>query len=114
MRLDGQLTDKAILKEIGSRLEQLRLDRNIIRSDLAEQAGVSRNTIERAEAGNSVQLLNLIRICRALGIINRFESVFPIPTPSPIQQLMLQDKKRRRASKKRSEQTGNWTWGDKE
>ena len=67
MRFDEQSTDKAILQEIGERLEQLRLNRNLIRTDLAEQAGISRNTIERIESGDSVQLINLIRLCRALG-----------------------------------------------
>lgn len=114
MRFDEQATDKAILKEIGNRLEQLRLNRNLIRTDLAEHAGISRNTIERVEAGDSVQSINLIRLCRALGILGRFEAVFPPPALSPIDQLKLQGKNRRRASKKRSETTDTWTWRDKE
>ena len=114
MRFDEQATDKAVLKEIGARLEQIRLNRNLIRTDLAEQAGISRNTIERVESGDSVQLTNLIRLCRALGILSRFEAVFPSPAISPIDQLKLQGKSRRRASKKRSERVDKWTWRDKE
>ena len=114
MRFDEQSTDKAILQEIGERLEQLRLNRNLIRTDLAEQAGISRNTVERIESGDSVQLINLIRLCRALGILSRFEAVFPLPVPSPVAQLKLQGKGRRRASKKRSTTSDSWTWGDKE
>lgn len=114
MRFDEQSTDKAILQEIGERLEQLRLNRNLIRTDLAEQAGISRNTIERIESGDSVQLTNLIRLCRALGILGRFEAVFPPPALSPVAQLKLQGKSRRRASKKRSETDDKWTWRDKE
>jgi transcriptional regulator with XRE-family HTH domain len=114
MRFDEQATDKAILKEIGGRLEQLRLNRNLIRTELAEQAGISRNTIERIESGDSVQLINLIRLCRALGVLGRFEAVFPPPVLSPVAQLKLQGKSRRRASKKRSETVDTWTWRDKE
>ena len=114
MRFDEQATDKAILQEIGERLEQLRLNRNLIRTDLAEQAGISRNTIERVEAGESVQSINLIRLCRALGILSRFEAVFPPHAPSPVAQLKLQGKRRQRASKKRSSTPGSWSWGDKE
>ena len=114
MRFDEQATDKAILKEIGSRLERIRLNRNVIRTDLAEQAGISRNTVERVESGESVQLINLIRLCRALGILNRFEAVFPPPAISPIDQLKLHGKSRRRASKKRLDSNDTWTWGDKE
>lgn len=114
MKFDEQSTDKAILQEIGERLEQLRLNRNLIRTDLAEQAGISRNTIERIESGDSIQLINIIRLCRALGTLSRFEAVFPIPALSPVAQLKLQGKSRQRASKKRSDSNDTWTWGDKE
>ena len=114
MKFDEKATDKAVLKEIGARLEQLRLNRNLIRTDLAEQAGISRNTIERAESGDSVQSINLIRLCRALGILGRFETVFPQPIVSPVAQLKLQGKSRRRASKKRAGSKNTWTWGDSE
>ncbi|MGB7208363.1 MAG: helix-turn-helix transcriptional regulator [Pyrinomonadaceae bacterium] len=114
MGFDEQSTDKAILQEIGERLEQLRLNRNLIRTDLAEQAGISRNTIERIESGDSVQLINLIRLCRALGILSRFEAVFPLHAPSPVAQLKLRGKSRQRASKKRSNASDSWSWGDKE
>ena len=114
MQIDDQATDKIILQEIGKRLEQLRLNKNLVRTALAEQSGVSKNTIERLELGESVQLTSLIRVCRALGILSRFEAVFPHPAPSPITLLNLQGKKRRRASNKRSQIEKTWTWGDKE
>ena len=114
MRFHKKATDKAVLKEIGARLERLRLNRNVIRTDLGDHAGISRNTIERVESGESIQLINLIRLCRALGILGLFEAVFPAPAISPIDQLKLQGKSRRRASKKRPDSIDIWTWGDKE
>ena len=54
MRFDEQSTDKAIIQEIGELLEQLRLNRNLMRTNLAERAGISRNTIERIESEDSV------------------------------------------------------------
>ena len=112
MRIDEQAADKIVLQEIGERIEQLRLNSNLIRTNLAEQAGVSRNTIERLESGDSVQLTSLIRVCRALGILSRFETVFPPSAISPVAQLRLQGKKRRRASQKRSVKTDKWSWGN--
>lgn len=114
MKIKGQDTDRNVLLEIGTRLEQIRLNKNLTRIDLAEQSGVSKNTIERLETGKSVQMTSLIRICRALGILNRFEKVFPQPTVSPIALLNLQGKSRRRASSRRSKVAAKWTWGDKE
>lgn len=112
MKFDNQITDKTILEEIGKRLEQLRLNRNLIRTKLAEQAGISRSTLERIESGKSVQLVNLVRLCRALGILSRFDAVFPPPAPSPVAQLKLQGKGRQRASKSRSN-SNTWSWGEK-
>lgn len=114
MQIDDQATDKIILQEIGNRLEQLRLNKNLVRTMLAEQSGVSKNTIERLESGESVQLTSLIRVCRALGILSRFEAVFPQLAPSPIALLNLQGKKRRRASNRRDQIDKTWKWGDKE
>ena len=113
MGFDEQITDRAFLRELGDRLGQLRLNRNLIRTELAEQAGISRNTIERIESGQSVQLVSLIRLCRALGILGRFEAVFPTLAPSPVAQIKLRGKSRKRASKKRF-RPNTWTWGDKE
>ena len=114
MQIDDQATDKIVLQEIGNRLEQLRLNKNLVRTVLAEQSGVSKNTIERLELGESVHLTSLIRVCRALGILSRFEAIFPQSAPSPVALLNLQGKKRRRASSKRSEGDQTWKWGDKE
>jgi transcriptional regulator with XRE-family HTH domain len=114
MMLEDQMTDEAFLREVGARLEQLRLRQNLIRADLAEQAGISRSTLERIEAGESVQLVNLVRLCRALGILNLFEKAFPVPQASPLAQLRLQKKMRQRASRKRAQPVKPWTWGDSE
>lgn len=114
MDINDQMTDKVVIQEIGKRLEQLRLNKNLTRNELAERSGVSKNTIERLELGRSVQLTNLIRVCRALEILSRLEAVFPEPILSPISLLKLQNKKRHRASHKRSQSGRTWTWGDKE
>lgn len=115
MEITNQITDKAILDEIGRRLERERLNRNLIRKDLAEKAGVSRATVERLESGESIQFSNLIRVCRALGLLGRFDAAFPASPISPIAQLKRQGKERRRASTKSKQvpQT-KWTWGNDE
>ncbi len=114
MRFDTNTADHAILKEIGERVAAVRLNQNFTQANLAEQAGVSKRTVERLEAGESVQLTSLIRLLRSLGLQQRLEVLFPEPVASPIAQLKLQGKKRRRASSKESgssKGTG-WSWGD--
>jgi transcriptional regulator with XRE-family HTH domain len=114
MRIDENNTDQTVLKEIGERIATIRLNRNLTQADLAEQAGVSKRTVERLEAGESVQITNLIRLFRSLGLLPRLEILFPEPVPSPVAQLKLQGKKRRRASTKGSPRSTRkaWQWGD--
>lgn len=110
-----RLSDDAVLKELGSRLARVRLDRNLTQADLAAQAGVSKRTVERLEAGAvGTQLSGFIRICRTLGLLDRFEALAPAPAPSPIDLLKLHGKRRRRASGTRAGAAGGkpWTWGE--
>ena len=114
MRIENALTDEALLTELGERLAQFRLNQNITQAELAERAGVSKRTVERIEAGASTQLANLVRLLRALGLLENFKLLAPEPTPSPMEQLKLQSKARVRASSKteKSLRSGNWQWGD--
>lgn len=116
MKINGQLTDEAVLRELGARIAALRLARNLTQAALAEQAGVSKRTVERLEAGAvAAQLSALLRICRALGILEQFDSLIPEPAQSPLAQLKLQGQRRQRASRK-SALPGvaekKWRWGD--
>jgi len=115
MMIISQLTDEAILRELGKRLAAARLERNLTQADSAEHAGVSKRTVERLESGEvAAQLSGFIRVCRALGLVERFDTLIPEPMPSPMAQLKLQGRKRRRASGKKAvaDAPKTWTWGD--
>ena len=51
MKITPLLTDAAVLAEIGSRVERVRLERNVAQAELAREAGISRRTLVRARAG---------------------------------------------------------------
>ena len=51
--MDNHWTDAAILAEIGTRIVARRLNRQWRQADLAYEAGVSKRTVERIEAGTS-------------------------------------------------------------
>jgi len=115
MKITENITDESVLRELGERLTAVRLERNLTQAALAEQAGVSKRTVERLESGQvATQLSGFLRVCRTLGLLERFDALVPEPLPSPIAQLKLQGKKRRRASGKRAaaRTPGNWTWGE--
>jgi transcriptional regulator with XRE-family HTH domain len=80
----------AILGEIGSRLAAARLAQNLTQAALANEAGISKRTIERLESGEvEARLSGLVRVCRALDMVDRLEALVPSPTVSPVEQLKL-------------------------
>ena len=107
-------SDERILRQLGERLARLRLERDLTQATLAEEAGVSKRTVERIEAGHSIQFSSLIRVLRALGLGARLDLLVPPPIASPIERLEHQGKRRRRASSARAESGPKepWSWGE--
>ena len=116
MKLIENISDDAVLKELGSRIARYRLNRNLTQGALAKEAGVSLPTVQRIEYGHSTQASNLIRVLRVLGLLENFEALIPEPGISPIQQLRLHGRQRMRASTTTGNQEPDapWSWGDEE
>ena len=100
MKFIATLNDNTLLAELGQRLAQLRLNHNWQQHELATEAGVSLRTLSRIEAGEPSQTVNLLRVLRALGLVENLEALVPPPAASPLQQLQLQGKQRKRASRR--------------
>ena len=116
MKFSNDLSDDAVLKEIGNRIARYRLNQDKTQAALAQEAGVSTRTMTRVEHGDSVQASSIIRILRALQLVENLGTVIPEPAVSPIQQLKMQGKQRQRASSKsaKSKKQEPWSWGDEE
>ncbi len=117
MKITKQAADEAVLGELGGRLAQVRLERNLTQAQLAEQSGVSKRTVERLESGSvATQLSGFIRVCRVLDLVERFDLLVPAPVPSPVEQLKLRGRTRKRASAKRKAKASakKWQWGDEQ
>ncbi|HVR35539.1 MAG TPA: helix-turn-helix domain-containing protein [Methylomirabilota bacterium] len=115
MRITAQLTDESVLEELGGRLAGARLGRNLTQAALADQAGVSKRTVERLEAGAvATQLSGFLRVCRTLGLLERFESLIPEAAVSPMAQLKQAGRKRQRATGKKAAaaKPKKWAWGE--
>jgi transcriptional regulator with XRE-family HTH domain len=115
MKITTQLTDESILEEFGARLASARLARNLTQAALADQAGVSKRTVERLESGAvATQLSGFLRVCRVLGLMENFDSLIPDGVASPMEQLKQKGRKRQRASGKKTvaSEAKKWTWGD--
>lgn len=99
-----QLSDTAIVAQIGKFIKNVRLKQNITQAQLAEMAGLNRWTISQIENGESVNLASLIQILRALDVLyvlNQFEVVDEI---SPLEYAKLKKKQKERARNKSSKE----------
>lgn len=116
MAIKTNMTDNAILAEMGRRLAQWRINLQLTQARLAEEAGVSKRTVERIEAGTSAQMSSMIRVLRVLDLVEGLDSLTPETGPRPMDLLKLKGKTRQRASStRRSPPPGDdWSWGDGE
>ncbi|MFP6757733.1 MAG: helix-turn-helix transcriptional regulator [Alphaproteobacteria bacterium] len=116
MKVSGEISDRAVLKELGGRIARHRLNKNLTQAILATEAGVSTPTIQRIEQGKSSQSANLIRILRTLKLLENLEILIPEPAVSPIQQAKMHGKRRQRASSPsgKMDQPSEWIWGEDE
>jgi transcriptional regulator with XRE-family HTH domain len=89
-------TDKSALALLGRRMAAFRIRSNWTQAQLAEQAGVSKGTVEHIERGDSVQVLNLIKVLRVCGMLETFLAIFPDDSPSPMQILRMGEVKARK------------------
>lgn len=81
--------DPEVLCTLGAALSAERVDRSWRQADLAERAGVSLRTVQHLEAGEPIRTDTLIRVMRALQLLDRLgaflaPSLEP-PAPSPLE-----------------------------
>jgi transcriptional regulator with XRE-family HTH domain len=118
MRVDELRTDAAVLAELGRRLARHRLERNWTQADLAETAGVGLATVKRAERGSSVQMTSMVKLLRALALLEGLDAAIPDSVRLPIAQLERERRTARRRARPRrpgAEQSEKpWTWGDED
>lgn len=94
------MSDQAVAEELGRRIEQMRLERNLTQQAVADEIGLSRVSYARLESGQA-KWLNVIATLRALGQLDLLERAIPETTFSPMEQLKLQGRQRQRASSHR-------------
>ncbi|RLL51175.1 helix-turn-helix domain-containing protein [Mariprofundus sp. EBB-1] len=114
MKITKQLSDEAILAEVGARITHHRLRLHLTQVKLAELAGVGKRTLERVEAGASTQMVSVVRIFRVLELLSSLDIAIPEAQAGPMDLLKLKGKTRRRASAKKDSDQPNdtWQWGD--
>lgn len=99
--------------EIGYRLAQLRLSRNITQSMLAREAGIGLRTLRRLEAGEPPTLDTFLRVALALDLGDAILGALPAAQIRPIERVSRAGLQRRRARPRpESDRNPAWKWGD--
>jgi transcriptional regulator with XRE-family HTH domain len=104
MRITSELTDKAVLHEIGDRLERRRIDAGLTQAELAEEAGISKRTVERIAAGHSTDFVMLLRVLRTLKLLEGLDQWVPDLPQSPLVLLKGRGRARKRVGHSRRPQ----------
>ncbi len=92
------LSDKLLLQNIGTFIQQIRIQQKRTQQDLANDAAISRSTLSLIERGENISLLNLIKILRILDALYVLKN-FQIPEEiSPLQLAKGENTPRQRAS----------------
>ena len=97
------LTDDAIMRQIGSKLKELRIIKGMKQTELSKASGVSVFTISAVENGKSTSLLTIIQILRALENLDYLTQFFQQQEISPIAYAQLMEKNKRKERVKTSE-----------
>lgn len=111
MKIVGNESERAILKELGNRIRQQRVSMNITQDQLARICGISTSTEVRIENGDDSKISNIIKIMAALGISENMDLL--IPEGVRDYKAIFEEKPvRKRASSKKRRTKVQWTWGE--
>lgn len=101
--MNNNMSNSALLSELGARLKNLRVAQNKDQQQFAYEAGLSLRTLSRLENGHSVSFEAILKVIRALGLIERLDMLLPPSEISPVQQARNKHlKPRQRASGSRN------------
>lgn len=93
-----QMTDLAIVEQIGRFIKHTRLSKNNTQEQLAKTAGLNRWTVSQIEKGESVTLTSLIQLLRALDVLYVLDNFEINEVISPLAYAKLKKEQRERAS----------------
>lgn len=94
------MSDEEIIRSLGQRIQQYRLSQNLTQHEVAEHAGISRSSIRKIEAGESVSTSVLTAALRTLRLLEPFYHFVPEVEVNPYEAIVNPAPTRKRARKK--------------
>ena len=109
--MPNQESNATVLRTLGANFKSLRLLSEMDQKALAYESGVPVRTLSRLENGHAVSLEAVIKVMRALNILDRLELLIPSPELSPVQRARhntAKPRQRASSSDKRSASKPAW------
>lgn len=112
--ISSQMSDAAIVSQIGQFIKHTRSHKNFTQASLAEISGLNRYTISQIETGKSITLSSLIQILRALDSLHVLKEFEIRDEISPLEYAKLKRKERERVrvrtkgTKEKNEEDLGW------
>lgn len=99
--MDSISTPQELVTMLGDNLKALRLQKNLDRETLCDQAGISVSALRHLEGGEGATLNTLVRVVKALDRESWFASIAPLASINPLH--MVREKHpRQRASRRKN------------
>lgn len=112
MKISVLESNADILRELGSRIKDIRISIPLTQKELAEKTGLSLRTVAHMETGKATNTDSLIRVMRVLGLLNGLDVCFPEQEPRPSDLMQLGKKRERATSPSKRTKTTSWVWGE--
>jgi transcriptional regulator with XRE-family HTH domain len=97
--MNNVLTPRQWEDEFGQQIRTLRLRKNIVQQQLAEQAGIALNAVKNLETGKGATVSTLVKVLRVLNREDWLTTLAPEVSISPLQMLKRKPA-RQRASRR--------------
>ena len=115
MKIDDYTRGDLAIAELGRRVAQRRVRRNISQEEFAQRAGISRSSLQRLEKGDvGTRLATFMAALRALGLTEALDAALPEESASPIEVFeSLKKSEPRKRSRSAAIKAGTpMKWGD--
>lgn len=100
-----QMSDAAIVAQLGAFVKHKRVEQQKTQAALAEMAGLNRWTIGQIENGESITLMSLIQVLRALDCLYVLETFQFTEEISPLEYAKMKRKQQKKRVRKTSGDT---------
>lgn len=111
MKITGNESEQAILKELGMRMKQYRISLNMTQLELADRCGTSISTVVRIENGIDSKFSSYMKILNALGLLQNLDLLIPELQPD-FKSLFEQKPARQRVKSNHAKAKAGWVWGE--